>query len=1200
MYDASFERLLEAHTDTSSSSLITGQNLSSTAYLAYLHSLGPDKRPTVVVVPSEENARDITQTLKLFFESRVGNAIASDEAVLQLPAHDLGPYSDYSGEKIGLRTRMGALYCLANSEEAKTQVIVVSAASLQRKTIEKSEYLALCDRIEVGGEIDLELLSHSLISAGFCRSNLVEQPGQFAVRGGVVDLFPSLYRFPIRMELFGDEVESIRHFDAETQRTLVQLDSLVLHPVRETMPTKGATLRSRLLEAADLASHPSKASRALIEQAQSGSEFIGIEKLVPAFHQELVPVLSYLPDPGKSPWIIYEAEQVLSRAQAEREDAERRYQEQLDSHLVCFPPGMHYVDSDTLSQALGEPGHFDTQALQLAGSNSKKSSTFHIPVDDNIGLRGKLERVRKNKSDDLINPLVEAIADWRERDFRVVLVCATDLRLRQLSELLESRDILCQQASSPLAMPDEDTPDGFHVTLCRGTIPVGFTIVSDSFALLKDSDILGDKRKTSRRQSQAAKRARDALKGGVADFSQLAVDDFLVHNIHGLGQYKGLRKLPIQGVAVDFLHLEYKGGNLYLPVVRIGEVSRYVGDGGLKPRLDKLGGQTFAKTKRSVSKKVRALAEELLILYAERKALPGHSYPPPDALFHEFESSFEFEETPDQQRAIDEVSQDMSGSRPMDRLVCGDVGYGKTEVALRAILRAVFGNKQAAFLAPTTVLVEQHYQSMCKRFANWPIRIARLSRFQTNSQQLVTLKKLASGELDAVVGTHRLLSKDVRFKELGLLVIDEEQRFGVAHKERFKKMRSTIEVLTLTATPIPRTLHFAMTGLRDLSIIATPPVDRRAIRTFVARSEDSLMREAIEKELDREGQVFFVSPRIDSPIGGGDRSLEEWATHLKNLVPRAKIAVAHGRLSADKLEQTMIDFVAGRYDILVATTIVEAGLDIPRANTMFIDRADRFGLSQLYQLRGRIGRSKNRAYCYLLVPAPDKLSDDARKRLETLQRHTELGAGFAIASQDLELRGAGDLLGAKQSGSIAAIGFDAYTQMLEEAVAELQGLPIKSERDPELNVDIPGYIPDDYIPDTGQRLALYKRLACAADEEEVRDILEELADCYGPIPGEVGVLGELMVVKSYARKLSAVSLELGPTRLALALGDHTPLDPVKVVALVNKAKSLYTISKDQRLVRQFSKQEREHPVNTAKAALLELLACATPEATGNT
>lgn len=1196
MDDASVEQLLEAHTQNSAS-LVTGQNLSSTAYLAYLRSIGPDTGPTVVVVPSEENARDITLTLKLFFESRVGNAIASDEAVLHLPAHDLNPYSDYSGEKIGLRTRMGALYCLANPASAKTRVIVVSATSLLRKTIEKSEFLALCDRIDVGGEIDLELLSQRLVSAGFCRTNLVEQPGQFAVRGGVVDLFPSLYRFPIRMELFGDEVESIRHFDAETQRTLIQLDSLLLHPVRETMPTRGATLRGRLLEAADIASHPSKATRALIEQAQSGAEFIGIEKLVPAFHLELESVLTYLPDPAESTWIVYEAGQVLSRAQGEREDAERRYHEQLESHLICFPPVMHYLDSDTFAQALRVAGRIDVQALQLAG-NSSKSSDFHIPVDDNIGLRGKLERVRKGKSDDMINPLVEAIADWRERAFRVVLVCSTDQRLRQLSELLESRDIKCQLASSPLAQPPLDSPESFHITMCRGTIPSGFTIVSESFALLKDSDILGEKRKSSRRQSQAAKRARDALKGGVADFSQLAVDDFLVHNVHGLGQYKGLRKLPIQGVAVDFLHLEYKGGNLYLPVVRIGEVSRYVGDGGLKPRLDKLGGLSFAKTKHSVSKKVRALAEELLILYAERKALPGHSFPPPDALFHEFESSFEFEETPDQQRAIDEVSQDMSGSRPMDRLICGDVGYGKTEVALRAILRAVFGNKQAAFLAPTTVLVEQHYQTMCKRFANWPIRIGRLSRFQTNSEQLVTLKKLASGELDAVVGTHRLLSKDVRFKELGLLIIDEEQRFGVAHKERFKKMRSTIEVLTLTATPIPRTLHFAMTGLRDLSIIATPPVDRRAIRTFVARSEDSLMREAIEKELDREGQVFFVSPRIDSPIGGSDRSLEEWATHLKALVPRAKIAVAHGRLSADKLEQTMIDFVAGRYDILVATTIIEAGLDIPRANTMFIDRADRFGLSQLYQLRGRIGRSKNRAYCYLLVPALDKLSDDARKRLETLQRYTELGAGFAIASQDLELRGAGDLLGAKQSGSIAAVGFDAYTQMLEDAVAELQGLPIKSERDPELNVDIPGYIPDDYIPDTGQRLALYKRLACAADEEEVRDILEELADCYGPIPGEVGVLGELMVVKSYARKLSAISLELGPSRLALALGDNTPLDPQKVVALVEKAKSLYTISKDQRLIRQFSKQEREHPVNTAKAALLELLACATPEATG--
>ncbi len=1198
MDQVSFEQVFGAHT-VDGPVLITGQSLSSTAYLAY-RACSRENGLVVVIVPSEADAQSVTRTLKLFLEEDVHSAIASEELVLHVPAHEIGPYADYSGENRGLRNRMGALYCLAHPDISKTRALVVSTSSLVRKTIDKQEFVSLCDRIDVGGEIDLELLSQSLIAAGFSRSTLVEQPGQFAVRGGVVDLFPPVYRFPIRLELFGDEVESIRHFDSESQRTLRQLNSLVLHPVRETMLTSGATLRQRLLEAADLAHHPSKATRGLIEQAQSGSEFIGIDRIAPAFHRELVSLASYFPSSERTQWIIHQPEVISARAQEQWQDAEKRYQEQLDTHVIAFPPAAHYLGVDDVDTILGSANRLDAQTLQVAGQGTEHAATFHIPVDDNIGLRGKLERQRKGKSDDLINPLVEALAGWRERQYQVVIACSSDQRLQQIQSLLESRDI----ASRPLTMPlgralEQEAEQEYALILCRGKVPEGFTIPGENFALLRDADILGEKRKSTRRQSRAAKRARDALKGGVADFSQLSEGDFLVHQVHGLGLYKGLKKLPIQGVAVDFLHLEYKGGNLYLPVVRIGEVSRYVGDGGLKPRLDKLGGHTFAKTKRAVSKKVHALAEELLLLYAERASLPGHAYPPPDSLFHEFESSFEFEETPDQQRAIDDVAKDMGEPRPMDRLVCGDVGYGKTEVALRAILRAVFGNKQAAFLAPTTVLVEQHYQSMCKRFANWPIRIARLSRFQTSSQQLETIRKLASGELDAVVGTHRLLSKDVRFKDLGLLVIDEEQRFGVTHKERFKKMRSTIEVLTLTATPIPRTLHFAMTGLRDLSIIATPPVDRRAIRTFVARSTDALLQEALLKELERKGQVFFVSPRIDSPIGGSDRSLEEWAIHLKQLVPQARIAVAHGKLSADKLEKTMIDFVDGRYDILVATTIVEAGLDIPRANTMFIDRADRFGLSQLYQLRGRIGRSKERAYCYLLVPAPDKLSDDARKRLETLQRYTELGAGFAIASQDLELRGAGDLLGAKQSGSIAAIGFDAYTQMLEEAVAELHGTPLRSERDPQLNVDIPGYIPDDYIPDTGQRLAMYKRLASASQEDEVREILEELADCYGPIPGEVGVLGELMVVKSYARQLAATSLELGPTRLALALGEGTPLDPEKVLALVRKPKSLYTITKDQRLLRQFSKTERERPVETAKAALLELLACATPEGTGN-
>ncbi|HUS27437.1 MAG TPA: DEAD/DEAH box helicase, partial [Kofleriaceae bacterium] len=605
---------------------------------------------------------------------------------------------------------------------------------------------------------------------------------------------------------------------------------------------------------------------------------------------------------------------------------------------------------------------------------------------------------------------------------------------------------------------------------------------------------------------------------------------------------------------IDALHHEYDGGTLYLPVYRLGEVQRYVGAEGHAPKIDKLGGVTWEATQSKVKRHVRVLAEELLQIYAQRKSLPGHTFPPPDDSYRELEATFPFDETPDQLDAINAVMRDMEAPRAMDRLVCGDVGYGKTEVALRAVFKAVQGGKQACMLAPTTVLVEQHFRSLNERFKGFGLNIGKLSRFQSKGEQVDTVKKITEGKVDVVVGTHRLLSADVRFKDLGLLVIDEEQRFGVAHKERIKKTKTQVDVLTLTATPIPRTLHLAMAGLRDLSIIATPPADRRAVRTFVSRVDDATIREAIERELSRGGQIFWITPTIGqmgqqeadhrlpnesrpqrrTKPRDDDRTIEEWADYIRSLVPKARVGIGHGSLSSEQLEKVMVQFVQGELDVLVATTIVESGLDIPRANTMFVSRADAFGLAQLYQLRGRIGRSKERAYCYLLVPEPEHITEEARRRLEALQRFTELGAGFQIASQDLEIRGGGELLGAKQSGSIAAVGFDQYVKMLEAAVSELKGEPIHSEVDPELLIEIPGFIPDDYVPDPGQRLELYKRLSAVVDDEELKSVMNEISDRYGPLPGDVVLLGELMGIKAIARKLGVLALEISSSRVAIA------------------------------------------------------------------
>ncbi|HRC58591.1 MAG TPA: DEAD/DEAH box helicase, partial [Kofleriaceae bacterium] len=601
---------------------------------------------------------------------------------------------------------------------------------------------------------------------------------------------------------------------------------------------------------------------------------------------------------------------------------------------------------------------------------------------------------------------------------------------------------------------------------------------------------------------------------------------------------------------IDFLNLEYDGATLYLPVYRLGEVQRYVGGEGHSPRLDKLGGVTWDATRKKVSRQVQALAEELLQIYAQRAALPGHAFPPADESYQEMEARFRFEETPDQLSAIEAVMRDMEAPRAMDRLICGDVGYGKTEVALRALFRCVQGGRQAVLLAPTTVLVEQHVRTLTDRFAEFPLLLGKLSRFQSKAEQTETIRKLADGQLDIVVGTHRLLSADVRFKNLGLIVIDEEQRFGVAHKERLRRLRTQVDCLTLSATPIPRTLHLAMTGLRDLSIIATPPADRRAVRTFVSRRDDAVIREAIERELARGGQVFWITRHIEgaraaagstaagrgapTPDDTDDLSIDQWQRYLLGLVPSARIGVAHGQLSAEQLERVMVDFVAGNLDVLIATTIVESGLDIPRANTMFVARADAFGLAQLYQLRGRIGRSKERAYCYLLVPSAEHLGEDALRRLDALQRFTELGAGFQIASRDLEIRGGGELLGQRQSGSIAAVGFDAYVHMLEEAVAELDGRPLHSAIDPELSAEVPGFIPDDYVPDPRQRLELYKRLSSVETDDDLSEVLEEIKDRYGPLPLDALLLAELMAVKAVARDLAIEAIEVGKARLAAA------------------------------------------------------------------
>jgi transcription-repair coupling factor (superfamily II helicase) len=1151
----------------------------------------PSQKPLVVVTPDEASATALARDLRTFLPEmgRTGgeNDPLGHPRILELPAFETSPWADIAADRRAVSRKLATLFRL--SQGLVPDVLVVSAPALLRKVIPRAAFADLVDVVMAKQSVDRDRTIDLLVRGGYTRMPVVEDPGTFAVRGGVIDVFVPLYRFPLRIELFGDEVESLRFFDPETQRTMRAVDEAYLHPVRETVLTRGARLRERLLEASDRASHPSSKTRAILDQLEKGEDFFGVEALTPAFHERLASIADYFPDGATL--FVDDPEAIVERVDEEHENGVEAYQARLDEHRLAFPVDDFYLSVDEVRALFDRRRRIEAHRLEIA--DARPAPAVRLRAETNRDLVLELERARGEKHEELLRPLVRRLAHYRDEGTRAILYASTLQHAERLESLLKGYQVVPIVHRSATIELDHLDPRAqrTNVEIALGTLHRGFYLPLDHVAVIAEAEIFGEKavRRGAARKQKGKGFPQDGLKN-------LEPGAYVVHQLHGVGVYKGLTKLPLRTslgqkkeVAVDFLHLEYEGGALYLPVWRLNEIQAYSGAEGISPKVDKLGGVTWEKTRGKVSKEIRQLAEELLQLYAQRKSLPGHSLtlaPNMEQLFREFEATFPFEETPDQQRAIDDVLADLDKPHPMDRLVCGDVGYGKTEVALRAALKAALAGKQVAFLAPTTVLVEQHALTLQSRFAAMPVRVASISRFKDKHEQIEVLKGLADGRVDIVVGTHRLLSADVRFKDLGLLIIDEEQRFGVSHKEKLKKLKTQVDVLTLSATPIPRTLHMAMMGLRDLSVITTPPADRLAIRTVVCRFNEKIIEEAVKRELARGGQCFFVHNRIED--------IHAVAQKLRDIVPGVRVVVGHGQMPAEELERVMVDFVDGKADILCCTTIIESGLDIPRANTMFVDRADTFGLAQLYQIRGRIGRSRERAYCYLLIPGEEAaLSGDAKARLAVLQRFTELGAGFQIASHDLELRGAGDLLGARQSGAIAAVGFETYTQLLEEAVASLRGEPIHHELDPELTCDLPGFIPEDYLPDVGQRLEFYRRLSSAHDEEEIREILVEIADRYGPVTPEVEVLADIMIVKGLGRRLGARAIELNESRFALALLDETPLKPDQVMKLVQKKGSPWKLTPDMRLSRNFVQGEREKRLEVAKALLSELLSQAT-------
>jgi transcription-repair coupling factor (superfamily II helicase) len=1153
--------------------------------------------PILYVVADEDDAEARLDDLTFFLPPPP----ASDDplappAALQLPAPDPSPYAEMQPDRRALLGRMAALFRL--SRGFAPRVLVASAPALFRRVVPRAPFDELSWTIRAGEALDRDQTIAALVRAGFSRASVVEDPGTFAVRGAVIDVFPPVYKHPVRIELFGDEVEALRLYDAATQRTLRPLRELHLHPVRDTIRTAGADPRAKILAAADAALLPSSKTRHILDQIEEGESFFGIEALAPAFHARMETVFDYLP--ADALLVVEDPEAVVEAARRHasklRETAVSRHAE----HRLALDAHEFVLLEDEARAALAERRRVEARPVEIVhtGPDDGLAPRVRLASEPNTGLRAELQRARAEQSGERLHtahpdaaavdvgkPLRDRLRAWMSDGQRVRLVAPNRAHVERLAGLLRAWSLEPDTATRGhaaewlFAESAADAHADAPLAVLTGSLTRGFRLPADRLVLVAEEEIFGPR---AHREAHVPPRTTTSTTTpGLGDLGEIAEGDAVVHEEHGIGRYRGLKKLTVRGVPQDFMHLEYDGGSVYVPVYRIGLCHRYSGGEVDAVRLDKLGGKTWADKRRRVSAEARKVAEELLQLYAQRAALAGHAFPAPDATFHEFEETFPFDETPDQARAIETVLADMQNGVPMDRLVCGDVGYGKTEVALRATLLAVLGGKQVAVLAPTTVLAEQHLQTFGERFADFPVRVAGLSRFRTKVEQAKAIAALAAGQLDVVVGTHRILSRDVRFKDLGLVVIDEEQRFGVTHKERLKELRTQVDVLTLTATPIPRTLQMSMGGLREISVIATPPADRLAIRTFVCRFDPTLLGDALAKELARGGQVFYVHNRVED--------IAREAEKIRALAPAGtRIAIGHGQMGDGELEKVMVDFVDGKFDVLVCTTIIESGLDIPRANTMIVNRADRFGLAQLYQLRGRIGRSRERAFCYLVVPDEGKITPDAKARLAVLQRFTELGAGFQVATHDLEIRGAGELLGAKQHGAVAAVGFETYAKILEEAVAELKGEPIKRELDPEINVDVPAFLPDDYLPDTGQRLDFYRRLAQASDEDDVRATLEELEDRYGPLPDEARLLGDVMVDKTLVRALGAQAYELSAARVVLTLGETTRLEPAKVLKLVHGKSSRWKLSPDMRLSYAFTEAEKADHLRAARARLVDL------------
>lgn len=1134
-----------------------------------MHELSKDNPWRLVVTYDDTRAKEIFDDFSYF-----------EPNTWLYPARDLLFYSSDIHGNLLTRQRMQVFKHLLEDEGG---VVVTTVDGLMDHLLPLSMIKESCLNIMVGQTLDMEEIKHLLTGMGYERMGQVDGMGQFSVRGGILDVFPLTEEVPVRIELWGDEVDSIRSFDAESQRSIQQMDEVTIYPAAELILTKKDIEEGILCLEVDEKKQekafrdqkkPEEAQRIrravweLVESLKEGFDVQTLDAYIRYFCRDTVSFLDYMKEVGAKVTLVSSG--AAGKASEKKQaaglalilDEPQRMKEKAETVETEFRESM----SHRLEQGYILPGQADLlfASKTVLAECHTPHSIFMTGLDQRLPgmtVKAKYSLTGKNLNSyqNSFEILIKDLTKWKKDGYRVVLLSASRTRASRLAGDLREYDLraFCPEDAGRPVAPGE-------ILVTYGKLHKGFEYPLIKFVVITEGDMFGvEKRKKKRKKYNYEGKK-------ISSFSELSVGDYVVHESHGLGIYKGIEKIEQDHVIKDYIKVEYgDGGNLYLPATRLEGIQKYAGADAKVPKLNKLGGTEWTKTKTKVRTAVREIAKELVELYAARQDAEGFQYGPDTVWQKEFEEMFPYDETDDQLTAIDDTKRDMESKKIMDRLICGDVGYGKTEIALRAAFKAVQEEKQVVYLVPTTILAQQIYNTFVQRMKDFPVRVDMMSRFRTPGEMKKTVEGLKKGYVDIIVGTHRVLSKDVQFKNLGLLIVDEEQRFGVTHKEKIKQMKQNVDVLTLTATPIPRTLHMSLIGIRDMSVLEEPPVDRVPIQTYVMEYNDEMIREAIHRELGRGGQVYYVYNRVNN--------IDEVANHVASLVPDANVAFAHGQMNEHQLEKIMLDFINGDIDVLVSTTIIETGLDIPNANTMIIQDADRLGLSQLYQIRGRIGRSNRTSYAFLMYKRDKMLKEDAEKRLQAIREFTELGSGIKIAMRDLEIRGAGNILGAEQHGHMEAVGYDLYCKMLNEAVIALKGGQEEEETfETVVDCDIDAFIPDGYIKNEYLKLDVYKRISAIETDDEYMDMQDELIDRFGDIPKSVDNLLRVAELKAMAHRAYVTEVDINTQEIRIELYPKAKLDVTGIPALIAGYKTALRFAQGEKPVLFYQDKGKKH------------------------